>query len=495
MPIGRPYKIWLLLIAACIISRLPELMSPNLLLDGDECVVAIMAKHMMTGKAFSAYFYGQAYGFSLIECLFIIPFYFLFGITTLSVKLAMLALWATGVLFLYKAFRLINKGYSWLPLLLILVFIWSPAWAVWSMKARGGYLTSFALTSIALTCLFRDKKSSFAWSGIGILCVVVYQSQPLWIPGLAPFLIYFLFRDKKILPLFAFILPIVLLSLFVSFYKHGMLEFGVIRADYTLDDLSGRIMRIPAFLYNSLHGNYFFDQIQKPNLFCASLAIVFEVIIFLLIVAAVYNVITQKKGTLVFNLSACSLVLTLSFTICAPGFQGRYLLPVTGYTLISLLLLLNSLNVKKKILYTAGYVYIIMGVVALVTFYNFSFSPTREKALKGALSYLTSNDVHYAYCYDNMFTWQVIFYSNEQVLCHEKRLPGRFPKYVWQVDSSYYSGAKAAFISQPGYPLSIAFPQSATIDGYYIAIDPPKEIMKQKFPRQTKRPKFYYCSQ
>ena len=307
----------------------------------------------------------------------------------------------------------------------------------------------------------------------------------MWIPGLAPFLIYFLFRDKKILPLFAFILPIVLLSLFVSFYKHGMLEVGVIRADYTLDDLSGRIMRIPAFLYNSLHG----------NLFCASLAIVFEVIIFLLIVAAVYNVITQKKGTLVFNLSACSLLLTLSFTICAPGFQGRYLLPVTGYTLISLLLLLNSLNVKKMILYTAGYVYIIMGVVALVTFYSFSFSPTREKALKGALSYLTSNDVHYAYCYDNMFTWQVIFYSNEQVLCHEKRLHGRFPKYVWQVDSAYYSGAKAVFISPPDMPVPTEFPHPAIVNDYIIAIDPPKDIMTKEFPRQIERPKYYYCGQ
>src|SRR5581483_4285297 len=103
------YKVYLLLVIACVLSRLPELASDNLLLDGDECVVALMARHIVNHSAFYPFFSGQTYGFSLIECCFIIPFYLLFGVTTLSVKCSMLLLWTVGVLFLYRAFTLVNK--------------------------------------------------------------------------------------------------------------------------------------------------------------------------------------------------------------------------------------------------------------------------------------------------------------------------------------------------------------------------------------------------
>ena len=475
----------------CIVSRIPELLSPDLVLDGDECVVAIMAKHIMKGQAFSPFFYGQAYGFSLIECLFIIPFYFIFGITTLAVKLGMLTLWATGVLFLYQAFLHINKSHKWLPLLFILIFIWSPAWAAWSMKARGGYLTAFTLASIVLCLLFREKKSYAVTVFAGILVVLIYQSKSIWIPGLVPFIIFFLMKNKK--HLLAFITPVLLLSIAAWFYKQSMLEFGVYEVDYSLANLWPRICRIPAFLYCSLHGNYYLSAVLKPNVFCAVQALGFAVLTFALPLIAVYNIITRKKETLLFNLSACSIALTLLLTIFTESIKGRFLLPITGYVLFSFLLWLNTVTISKKILYSTASNYIAMGIVSLITFYNFSFLPVREKPLKTAISYLENKGIHYAYCTDNMFTWQVIFYSNEQVICHERRLPGRFPKYAWQVDSAYYGGAKAAYIAQPGFPSEINFPRSEMVGDCYIATDPPKEMISKEFPRQNTRPDYYYC--
>ena len=475
----------------CIVSRVPELLSSKLILDGDECVVAIMAKHIMAGHAFSAFFYGQAYGFSLIECLFIIPFYFIFGITTLSVKLGMLTLWTTGVLFLYQSFLLINKSHKWLPLLFILIFIWSPAWAVWSMKARGGYLTAFTLTSIVLCLLFREKKTYMSTFLMGILVVLIYQSKSIWIPGLVPFLAFYLVKNKK--HFLALLLPILLLSIAAWFYKKGMLEFGVYEVDYSPQNLWPRICRIPAFLYCSLHGNYYLSAVLKPKVFCALQALAFAVLTFALPLIAVYNVLTRKKETLLFNLSACSIVFSLILTIGAEVIKGRFLLPITGYVLFSLLLWLNTIAIPKEVLYRTASNYIAMGIVSLMTFYNFSFLPVKEKPLKNALAYLENKGVRYTYCTDNMFTWQVIFYSNEQILCHERRLPGRFPKYAWLVDSAYYTGASTAYIAQPGFPSEINFPHSETVGDCYIVIDPPKDIISKEFSRQTTRPDYYYC--
>jgi hypothetical protein len=37
------------LAAISVVSRLPQLQSPNLLVDGDECVLGLMAKHVAQG--------------------------------------------------------------------------------------------------------------------------------------------------------------------------------------------------------------------------------------------------------------------------------------------------------------------------------------------------------------------------------------------------------------------------------------------------------------
>ena len=50
-----------------LMSRLPQLLSPDLLLDGDECILGLMAKHLAQGREFPIFFYGQRYGLAVIE--------------------------------------------------------------------------------------------------------------------------------------------------------------------------------------------------------------------------------------------------------------------------------------------------------------------------------------------------------------------------------------------------------------------------------------------
>jgi hypothetical protein len=483
MGIRNQHTILFALAVICIASRIPQLMTDKLLLDGDECVVAIMAKHIFTGKEFPLFFYGQTYGFSLVECLFIIPFYGVLGISALSVKLGMLLLWTTGVLMLYKAFLRICKSHQWLPLLFALILVLSPAWAVWSMKARGGYLTSFALSSVVLYLLFNEKKKDSLFLWVGILCYFVYESQPIWLPGLIPFVAFFLSRQKSKKAVLFFGAPVGVLSVVFHFYKQRLHQFGVIPIHKPGSDLVNVIARIPSFLYYSLHGNYYFGDVQQPNFFCALFAILFTIIVFSLFFLAVRNLITKGNGNLLFNLSVLSVFVTLAYTIYAVTYQPRYLLPVTGYTLVALLLLFNTTAVRSNVVYGFGSLFIVSGIVALITFGDFAFSPVRERSLHYVLNYLEDNGVHYAYCTNNMFTWQTIFYSNEQVICRESQLPGRYPQYLHAVDSAFYTGNKAAYIVPPQGYSEIQFSNVTNIEGYSILINPPKEVIARYFLR------------
>ena len=43
-------------------ARMPQLLSRNLLLEGDECILGLMARHLAAGREFPLFFYGQRYG-------------------------------------------------------------------------------------------------------------------------------------------------------------------------------------------------------------------------------------------------------------------------------------------------------------------------------------------------------------------------------------------------------------------------------------------------
>ena len=86
-----------------IASRLPQLLSPHLILDGDEAIVGLMAKHITEGKSVTLFFYGQKYGFAYLEALAGALSFKLFGYGALQLKAAMLGIWVGSLAFFYLA--------------------------------------------------------------------------------------------------------------------------------------------------------------------------------------------------------------------------------------------------------------------------------------------------------------------------------------------------------------------------------------------------------
>src|SRR5262245_14462810 len=104
---GRTVPSWVYLTALAaigLVSRLPQLFSPDLLLDGDECILGLMAKHLAEGRDFPIFFYGQRYGLAIVEAPLAALSFLMAGVSAVPLKLAMLALWLVGICFYFLAF-------------------------------------------------------------------------------------------------------------------------------------------------------------------------------------------------------------------------------------------------------------------------------------------------------------------------------------------------------------------------------------------------------
>src|SRR5262245_61278129 len=134
--------------AAAVVARLPQLLSPNLLAEGDECLVGLMGLHVARGHDFPIFFYGQKYGLAIVEASAAAVSFAIFGAGPITIKAPMLAIWIAGLACCFRAFaRVFGTARAfWIALLLVL----APAWAVTSMKAWSGYVTAFAATGLVI---------------------------------------------------------------------------------------------------------------------------------------------------------------------------------------------------------------------------------------------------------------------------------------------------------------------------------------------------------
>ena len=467
----------------CIATRVPLLADPALMLDGDECVVALMAKHAYLGKELPLYFWGQNYGFSLIEVLFILPFYAVMGINTMAVKLAMLSLWGLGVVFLYKAMLQINNRHKVLALLFALIIILCPAWVNWSMKARGGYLTSFALSSLALYLLFYKGRINeyVRYAGLGLLLCVVYESQPFLLAGLLPLLLFIIVERGSWRSALVCMVTGVGVWALLLLAKSGVTEvYGIHPPAMTMDVIKAGISRFPEYVYNSLQGNYLFAWYQDTNSYYTSFAKIFTGLIFSVGLLGLLHLLFNRKGFGLFIAATLFIPLVLAYSLLTETMEGRYMLPLTGYTLLAVYIYMNRLNLSVPVHLGATYLVIAAAITTLMypvrtqTMYH-------RQGLEESLDYLEEQNIRYVYATDCMLPWEVMFYSDEKILSRMFYFPGRYPVYDTMVDKALYAGKKTAVI---GYWRAYAGLELDTIDRetqYFISTNPTKEVLEKAF--------------
>ena len=124
---------------------------------------------------------------------------------------------------------------------------------------------------------------------------------------------------------------------------------------------------------------------------------------------------------------------------------------------------------------------VIIILISLISFRGFNFSTMKKNDLGRLITYLGDNHVRHVYCYDYMLTYQVIFYSREQLLCREPNFPNRYLPYAKLVDSAFNGGAKTALLYNELQLRNMCFGTATRFNGYIIVFDPLKKKLGQVF--------------
>jgi len=442
------------------LTRLPQFLGGHLVPDGDECVLGIMAKHLMEGKALPVFYYGQTYGFSLLEAGTAAVFFRLFGVSAVPLKAAMLTLWAIGWLFLVLAVRRFTNVRT--ACITAVVLATCPAWGPWSMKAWGGYITAFLMSAVTLWLLgglCRDTRRSTARCAVLGFCVgLVGLSQPIWLLGVAPFLVLLVVRRRRGLDL-AVILPVaVCTALLVT--RLGAREGPIYWSPplFRHPDVLGALGLLPYRLWVHLSGAYLMEHRYAAGPMTNVSATLWFV---LLVIGAGLQIHRWRRG-LSFSVGhacAAAVVAVLVFTLPVNHvlFGFRYMLPLSGFVVILFSIELDrawGTNAKRRALVWATIMLVVVcGTLSSVELGQVSFSGTfvhgkvsETRALEGLIRYLLDHGYHHVYSVDPMFHWVIMFTSGEQIAARWVSRTDRYPAYPLAVDRALFSGGGVAVV-------------------------------------------------
>jgi hypothetical protein len=445
------------LTAISLVSRLPQLRSPNLLVDGDESVLGLMAKHVAQGREFPVFFYGQHYALSSVEAGVAAVAFVIFGVGPLALKLAMLALWTVGVLFVFLALSH-SVGPTrafWITAVLVV----NPVWAAWSMKAGGGYLTSFAATAVLVWLLVQDRArdSSVRWLIAGVLTGLIYLAQPLWLPGVLPVVLVVLVSRRR--PLWAVsYLAVTAAAILIVKLATGTSSDAWGGPTIGNPDVLGSWPGVARQIYVFLTGSYYLSwAIDPPGPFTVIAAVVWCGV---LPAAAMMQLFRLVSGR--YRLPSHLLFVGMGATLVAEwtllsARDARYLLPL-GALLVALagvevvdLVDRRLLPRRAAILATAAT--LLVGSLSMREFGDFNYlwkNPpnrwTEARRLQQLLAYLKVEDVSRVFSMNGMLDSQLVFYSDERVLSRWADPLGRYPPYVTAVDRALASGERVAVV-------------------------------------------------
>ena len=150
IPTWEPRDYWIIFFCALValVPRFILLYASNFAIESDEAIVGLMGKHIIEGKPWPIFYYGQYYMGSFEPTLVGLAFA-LFGISNFTLKLVPLLFSLLHVGLVYRlALRFASRNVAFVAALLTAL---APASLVlWSTKSRGGFIELVVLGSWAL---------------------------------------------------------------------------------------------------------------------------------------------------------------------------------------------------------------------------------------------------------------------------------------------------------------------------------------------------------
>jgi len=496
-----PSVLFLAGVGLILVTRLPQFLGGNLVPDGDEAIVGLMAKHMSEGRGFPLFFYGQRYGLSLFEAGSAAIFFTIFGVSTWGLKAATLLLWSVGWAgHVAAAQRWLGRRAA---VVCGLLLTFCPAWFAWSMKARGGYVTAFALSGWLLWRLagLRSGPSRPASAFVvGAGLALVFFAQPTWLVGLVFFLPLLDLKVRRRGEYWGAAAGAGLTAALVlgvsSVQSTGDWRPLLFDSNRIIEGL----MLLPGRLWVHLTGAYYM-KVRTPVgraddlsgwVWCALLA------------WALFAVAWARGSRRRYDFGqaaalASAAVLGFAAFISLTWFGHRHLLPLSGFMVLAVAGEMDRLWDKgpfwRRSLSLGLILVVGLASVAAWEFRRLSFFSPRlesvrgeERALEGLLSELEAKGVNHVYSLGPLLQWIITFSSGERVIARWVAPRDRYPAYPAAVDAALRDGAPVALIGEGFQRASVEpllrrrgqedAPPRSVANRYFVVHDPPAELIR-----------------
>lgn len=159
-----------LFVTVGVLIRLDFLFAGNFIIDADEAIVGLMAKHVLDGRDIPTFYYGQHYMGSL-EPLLVSASFALFGISNFTMQLVPLIFSAALIPIVYLIGHEIAGRFT-ARLGALFCAVPPATLVIWSAKARGGFIEVVVIGAIAMLLTLRwlkedrPNRSLTAWIGL-----------------------------------------------------------------------------------------------------------------------------------------------------------------------------------------------------------------------------------------------------------------------------------------------------------------------------------------
>lgn len=442
--LGRHGWIWAVALAFAI--RIPQMVSPHWIADGDESIVGLMAVHILRGKGFPFFFYGQAYGFSLFES----------GVAALLLSLGTALTWALKLTaFLWFSVGLIGwQVWGWALredrgrnlTLGILIAVLLP-WGLWALKARGGYATAFGLLPWSLWLLSGSSiRRRFL---AGVLTAIILFSQPFFLAGWVPWAIWHLHREKGRSGVLSWASGLALTVLLVRFTSPGDHAYWAPHVFGTPTAETFRVSLVNLVL--GLSGSYSFFGVRPSN----TLHLLLVAVSLLLVTWLTTGWIKRLRSDPIFSpgsVAMVSLFASMAYVPLLISSSPRYFLPVAVFLGLAV-----WINAPRLVI---GF-WIVLNLAATFTLESRAFmapplpaGTTEERAMEDLLAELREKDIRGLYSMHSHLQWQVMYYSRDEIPARWVEPADRVPEYPMKVDRALFSGKPVAvvgFVNGEGY--------------------------------------------
>lgn len=185
--VGIAFRVWML-------------SSPVGLLDSDEAVVGLMARHILEGE-FPIFFWGQAYG-GPQEALLAAGLFSVFGPSVVTLKLVPAVLSAVAAVLTWRVGRR-TVGDDGAAVGAALMWIWPMAFVWWSIKSVGFYQAGLVagLGVVLFALRLRERDSLVDAAALGLLAGTAWWATAQTVYLMAPAIVWLVAARPRVIRL------------------------------------------------------------------------------------------------------------------------------------------------------------------------------------------------------------------------------------------------------------------------------------------------------